>query len=129
MASITRGSVLRRIDTLFRQGTASSIPDSSLLERFLVRGDAEAFEALVLRHGPMVLNTCRAVLSDRDDAEDAFQATFIVLVKKAGTIRGKDVLGGWLHRVAVRVSLLANAEVTRRRMHERVAAESRDECL
>ncbi|MHC5540458.1 RNA polymerase sigma factor, partial [Singulisphaera rosea] len=110
MASIMRGSVLRRIDTLFRQGTAAGLPDTHLVERFITQGDTEAFEALVLRHGPMVLNTCRAVLSDINDAEDAFQATFLVLVKKAGSLRGRDALGGWLHRVAYRIAIVANAD-------------------
>ncbi len=67
----------------------------------------------------MVLSVCRAILRDPHDAEDAFQATFLVLVKKGGTIRGRDALGGWLHQVAHRVAIQANTAAARRRRLER----------
>ena len=82
-----------------------------------------AFEALVARHGPMVLSVCRGILRDPNDAEDAFQATFLILVKKAGTIRGRVVLGGWLYQVAHRVAIQANIAAARRRAHEREAGQ------
>ncbi len=82
-----------------------------------------AFEVLVGRHGPMVLSVCRAILRDQHDAEDAFQATFLVLVKKGATIRGRDALAGWLHQVAHRVATQANIAAARRRMLERQVGE------
>ena len=101
----------------------AGLSDAQLLERFLTQGDAGAFEALVGRHGPMVLSVCRGIFRDPHDAEDAFQATFLVLVKKGGTIRGRDALGGWLHQVAHRVAIQANAAAARRRTHERQVGE------
>ena len=89
MAIETLGAALRQINRLFAEGVVAGLSDAQLLERFLAHGDAGAFEALVARHGPMVLSVCRGILRDPNDAEDAFQATFLVLVKKAGTIRGR----------------------------------------
>src|SRR5262249_34154149 len=89
----------------------------------LAEGDAESFEALVARHGPMVLSVCRGVLRDPNDAEDAFQAVFLILVKKAGTIRGRQALAGWLYQVAHRVAMRANLAATWRRAHEREAGQ------
>ncbi len=71
------------------------------------------------RHGPMVLSVCRGILRDPGDAEDAFQATFLVMVRKAATIRGRQVLGGWLYQVAHRVAIQANKATARRRARER----------
>ncbi len=123
MAIETLGAALRQINRLFADGAVTGHSDAQLLDRFLGHRDAEAFEALVARHGPMVLSVCRGVLRDSRDVEDAFQATFLVLVKKAGTIRGRDALGGWLHQVAHRVAIQANAAAARRRTHERQAGE------
>src|SRR5262249_9888261 len=77
-----------------------------------------AFEALVRRHGSMVLQVCRRVLRDNHAAEDAFQATFIVLAQKAATIGRSDLLGGWLHGVALRIALRARSQANRRRARE-----------
>ena len=123
MAIETLGAALRQINRLFADGVVAGLSDAQLLERFLAHGDAGAFEALVGRHGPMVLSVCRAILRDPNDAEDAFQATFLVLVKKAGTIRGRDALAGWLHRVAHRVAIQANVAAARRRRLERQAGQ------
>ena len=112
------------IGRLFRTGTAAGLSDAQLLERFLQRHDeaAEAaFAALVERHGPMVLAVCRRVLNDPHDAQDAFQATFLVLVRKAGTIRERESIAHWLHGVARRVSAHARADSARRRAVERRA--------
>src|SRR6476619_964443 len=111
------GAALRQIKRLFADGVISGLPDAQLLERFIEQRDPGAFEALVARHGPMVLSVCCGILRDPNDAEDAFQATFLVMVKKAGSIRGSDTLGGWLHRVARRVAIQANAAAARRRGH------------
>src|SRR5262249_16352262 len=111
------------LNRLFVEGTLSGLPDDQLLDRFLALRDGAAFEALLARHGPMVLSVCRAVLRNPSDAEDAFQATFLILVKKAATLRGRANLGGWLHLVAYRVAIQANAAAARRRVQERRAGE------
>ena len=117
MAIGTRGSSLKHLRELFRGGTAVGLSDGELLRRYAASRDGPAFEALVARHGPMVVATCRAVLRDHHDVEDAFQATFLVLARKAASIRG-DALGGWLHRVAYRAAVRLNIEAKRRRRHE-----------
>ena len=99
---------------LFEAGGVLPQPERDLLERFVAARDERAFAALVRRHGPMVAGACRAVLADPADADDAFQATFLVLARRAGTLRDPDRLGPWLHGVARRVSLRARADATRR---------------
>jgi len=89
--------------------------DTELLGRFLHCGDETAFAALVERHGPLVLGVCRQVLGDTHEAEDAFQATFLILVRKARSIRAGASLAGWLHRVAYNVAVQAGAGRSRRR--------------
>src|SRR5262249_48231199 len=84
---------------------AAGVSDAELLERFRATRDAAAFELLVYRHGPMVWATCRRVLGDVHAAEDAFQATFLALARRAGSIRRNGSVPGWLHRVAVRAAL------------------------
>ncbi len=98
--------------------------DGGLLERYLTGDSAaaqEAFGALVEAHGPMVLGICRHILNEEHDAEDAFQATFLVLARKAGSIRNRRVLAGWLHEVAHRIAVKARVSVNRRRTLERQA--------
>ncbi len=85
--------------------------------------DAAAFEPLIARHGPMVLSVCRGILKDPNDAEDAFQATFLILVKKSASFRGQVSLGPWLYRVAHRVAIRANVAAARRRACERQAGQ------
>jgi RNA polymerase sigma factor (sigma-70 family) len=92
--------------------------DADLLDRFARLGDERAFAALVARHGPMVHNACRRILRDADEAQDAFQATFLILVRKSGAIRSPDALAGYLYGVACRVALKARSGVRR---HERLA--------
>lgn len=124
MASVQIGATfLRDIKRIFNEGTVAGQPDEQLLERFASVGDEAAFGALVARYGPMVLAVCRGVLRDKDDAEDAFQATFLVLVRRARSIHHGDALGAWLHRVAVRVAVEANKASARRRTEERKAIE------
>jgi RNA polymerase sigma factor (sigma-70 family) len=126
MATGGYGAALRQVRRLFEAGAVGGLTDRQLLERFRA-GDGEAaewaFAVLVERHGPMVLRVCRRTLRDTHDAQDAFQATFLVLVRKAGTLRAHDSLGPWLHAVARRVAACARAAEARRRAHERKAAE------
>ncbi len=126
MADVPMSIALQQIRRLFDEGTIAGLPDGQLLERFVARGDEAAFRGLVGRHGPMVLGTCRAILRDPNDVEDAFQATFLVLICKARSIRGGDALGTWLHRVAHRIAFQAGAEAARRRSLERRAGGLRD---
>ena len=118
--------VLKDLHTLFLVGTAGGLTDGQLLERFLnQRDDAgeAAFRALVERHAPMVLRICRDVLADLHEAEDASQATFIVLACKAGSIRKRDSIASWLFGVASRVAAQAKSRGARRRRHEARVAE------
>jgi RNA polymerase sigma factor (sigma-70 family) len=123
MASETLGTALHELKRLFAEGVATGLSDAQLLDRFLTERDGTAFEVLMERHGPMVLRVCRGVLRNPSDAEDAFQAVFLILVKKARALRGRENLGGWLHVVAYRVAIQANAAAARRRVQERKAGE------
>jgi len=116
------GSVADGVARLFGEGTLAGMSEGQLLDRFLARRDPVAFEALVATHGPMVLSVCRRVLRDDHAADDAFQATFLLLVRKADSIRGSDLLGPWLHRVAYRVSVRAGKAEARRRLRESPSA-------
>ncbi len=95
------------------------LSDSHLLERFVLRHSEGAFAVLVERHGPLVHGVCRRVLHDAHDAEDAFQATFLILAKKAHTIHKTQSLASWLYKVAYRIALRARADISRRRTQEK----------
>ena len=98
----------KEIDRLFEAGTLVGLTDRQLLEQYLGGEAAEAsFEALVERHGPMVRAVCRSMIGHRDEADDAFQATFLVLARRAGSIRRRDAVGSWLYGVACRVAARA----------------------
>jgi RNA polymerase sigma factor (sigma-70 family) len=120
------GAVLRQLNALYNIGVTRELTDGQLLERFST-GPSEAaelaFEALVQRHGAMVLRVCRAQLADSADIHDAFQATFLILVEKACKLWIRDSLGPWLHQVAFRTSSCARSAAARRRKHELRAAE------
>jgi RNA polymerase sigma factor (sigma-70 family) len=121
MPKKVEGSTVRSIQTLFSVGSVGGMTDGQLLEQFLCRRDegAEAaFTALVSLHGPMVWDLCRSILSDPHAAEDAFQATFLILARRAGSIRRPDAVGPWLHGVGRRVAVRARAAEARRRRHE-----------
>lgn len=94
--------------------------DGQLLDRFLAGHEEAAFEGLLRRHGPMVLGVCRRVLRDAHDAEDAFQATFLVLARKGDSVRPREAVGHWLYGVAYRTALRARGANTRRKVQERL---------
>src|SRR5262245_41202255 len=97
----------------------AAVSDAQLLERFAAARDEAAFEELARRHGPMVLGVCRRVLGDAHDAEDALQATFLILARKAAAAARCRSAGGWLHTVAYRVALRARARRAARSTRER----------
>jgi RNA polymerase sigma factor (sigma-70 family) len=114
-------SVLRHLCRAAIGTAEGGLSDARLLESFLTGRDEAAFTALVWRHGPMVLGVCRRVLRNAHDAEDAFQATFLVLARKAGSIRARELLAPWLYGVAYRTAMKARAMNARRRLKERAA--------
>jgi RNA polymerase sigma factor (sigma-70 family) len=111
-------AVLRHIRVLAAGPTDGVVTDGALLRAFLATGDQAVFEALVHRHGPMVLRVCRRALGHEQDAEDAFQATFLVLARKASSVRKRESLASWLHGVAYRMATHAKRAATRRHKHE-----------
>jgi RNA polymerase sigma factor (sigma-70 family) len=114
-------SVFREMRTLFHLGAVGSLGDGQLLEAFLSRRGEEAedaFAAVVERHGPMVLRVCRRILMDPNDADDAFQVTFLVLARKARSIARRERLANWLYGVAVRTAKEVRKSAARRRVRE-----------
>src|SRR5262245_40662183 len=107
---------LRRLVSL---GDAEGLTDRQLLERFAQAGDDASFAALVRRHGGLVMRVCQRVLRHQQDAEDAMQATFLVLAKKVGAVSWSESVAGWLHAVAVRVSANLRQNTMRRRVREK----------
>jgi RNA polymerase sigma factor (sigma-70 family) len=109
MASGQLNTVIRHLLRAVGPRPAGGLSDAQLLERFVRARDEAAFEVLVWRHGAMVLSVCRRLLRREHDAEDAFQATFLALVRKAASIGKREALGSWLYKVAYRVALRARA--------------------
>ncbi len=125
MAVKNSGNALLQLQTLFNEGAIGARSDGQLLERFATgRGEPRelAFAALVERHGPFVLRVCRSVLRDENAAEDAFQATFLALARKAASLWTQDSLAPWLHQAAYRAALHDRSAAIRRRSHEQAAA-------
>jgi RNA polymerase sigma factor (sigma-70 family) len=122
MADTEGGVFLRQVRKLVAAQTAGRLSDRQLLEQFLARQDESAFSALVQRHGPAVLSLCRSLLRHLQDAEDVFQATFLVLARKAGSIRKRESLGSWLYGVAHRLACKAKARAARHGARELAAA-------
>src|SRR6266545_3886144 len=117
MTTASLHAVARYVRHLSEQDTRA-LSDFQLLDRFTTHQDEAAFTELVRRHGPMVLGVCRRVLNNGHDAEDAFQAAFLVLVRKAASIRQHDAISGWLYRVAYRLALRARARRSRTEKRE-----------
>jgi RNA polymerase sigma factor (sigma-70 family) len=121
MAGESANQALRQIRTLYALGPVGGLSDGELIERFLGHDGADredAFAALVRRHGPMVLKVCRRMLTGSADADDAFQAVFLILARKAGAIRRTEALKSWLYGVAVRTAKEARRRSARRRARE-----------
>src|SRR5579884_1814407 len=114
MASGQLHTVLQHLRKLIGTSEACGVSDADLLGRFVSHRDEAAFELLVRRHERLVLNVCRRVLCHAQDAEDAFQATFLVLARKAASVGRREALAGWLYRVAYRVALKARLRAARR---------------
>jgi RNA polymerase sigma factor (sigma-70 family) len=115
-------TVLRQAEALAADAGPDAVPDAELLARFARLRDEPAFAALVRRHGPMVWAVCRHLLPNSADAEDAFQATFLALVRSAGKVRTGSAVGAWLHGVAVRAALKLKRSAARRKQREEKAA-------
>jgi RNA polymerase sigma factor (sigma-70 family) len=121
MATASLKSMNRMVGRLKRAallGEQKVQSDGRLLESFVAGRDEAAFEMLVKRHGPMVLGVCRRVIGNLHDAQDAFQAVFLVLARKAAAIVPRELVGNWLHGVAFRTALQARAKLCRRRARE-----------
>lgn len=112
-------NLVQRLRLTLAAGAAGGLSDAQLLERFVCEADQAAFEVLVWRHGPMVLGLCRRILRHEQDAEDAFQAVFLVLARKARAVVNRQALAGWLYRVAYRIAVEARQAATRRERAER----------
>jgi RNA polymerase sigma factor (sigma-70 family) len=119
MATEQAHPVLCHLRKLVGSPGLDALTDGQLLERFVAAREEEAFAALVRRHGPLVLGVCRRLLRGRADAEDAFQATFVVLFRRARSLDRRGSLAGWLYTVAYHVALRARAAAARRRLQER----------
>jgi RNA polymerase sigma factor (sigma-70 family) len=119
MATSQLGRFLQRVRRAGRVRDGGGLTDGQLLGRFLQEHDEAAFEVLVRRHGPMVLGVCRRVLHDPHDAEDAFQATFLVLVRRAASLVRPELVGNFLYGVAYRTALEARTKAARRRAKEK----------
>jgi RNA polymerase sigma-70 factor (ECF subfamily) len=126
MATGRANGVIQHLHRVALGHDGAGLSDGQLLERFLDGRDEAAFAALVRRHGPMVWGVCRRVLGHEQDAEDAFQAAFLVLARKAGSIAARELLAGWLYGVACNTARKARAVADRRRARERQVA-ARDE--
>jgi len=119
MANAHLDNVLYHLRKLAGGRPEEAWTDGQLLEHFLSKRDEAAFTTLVERHGPLVLGVCRRVLANDADAADAFQATFLVLARKAASIRKRESVGSWLYGVAYRLAHRAKVAAARRRVHER----------
>src|SRR5207244_10108115 len=116
---MTTNGLRKTLDRLRQVLTADDLSDEQLLKRFVGERDESAFATLVRRHGPMVLGVCRRILGNPHDSDDAFQAAFFVLARKARSVSNRQAVGTWLYTVAYRIALEAKGASARRRQRER----------
>src|SRR5262249_6810201 len=118
MATGQLSKFLTHLRSVMVKQDAMELSDVALLRRYVQQRDDAAFELLVRKHGPLVLGVCRRILRNPHDAEDAFQATWLVLVRKAATLRSPGMVGNWLYGVAYRTALEAKRLTAKRRNKE-----------
>ena len=123
MENSGRHAAIQELGTLLTDGAIGTLSDGQLLDRFVERRESSTFEAIVQRYGPLVWGVCRHVLRDHHDAEDAFQATFLVLARKAASVMPREKLGNWLYGVAVQTAMKARSTREKRRVRERQVRE------
>jgi RNA polymerase sigma factor (sigma-70 family) len=123
---IQMNEIVRHLRSAVLRQDGAGMTDGQLVQRFIEYRDETAVEALVRRHGLMVWGVCRRVLGNHHDAEDAFQATFLVLVRKAGSVRQREMLGNWLYGVAHQTALKARSMRAKRRTREAQVADMPD---
>src|SRR5213080_5013073 len=126
MAAEQLSQVVRHLRSMVAHQEAAGIGDADLLRRYVQERDEAAFETLMRRHGPMVLGVCRRLLGNPHDAEDAFQVTFLVLVRKASALQSPGTVGNWLYGVAHRTALEARKASAKRRAKEAKAISRTD---
>src|SRR5262245_41470361 len=119
---MSKATLIQLLDRVI--GARDGELDSSFLSRFLAQRDEDAFAALVHRHGPLVYGTCLRILGNRDESDDAFQAVFFVLARRAHTLKRDRSIGPWLHGVALRVAKKLRGQIVQRRLREMAAARS-----
>jgi RNA polymerase sigma factor (sigma-70 family) len=118
MSSVQTNTLLRHVRKIAANHHGGEMPDRELLELFLARHDEKAYTALLRRHGPMVMAVCRSIVGDWHLAEDAFQATFLLLAKKALSIRKREAVGSWLHGVARHVAMKARSTAAKHKVSD-----------
>ena len=118
MSSRAMRNALDWVRLTLRESDAAALSDAQLLEAFLEARDEAAFAAIVRRHGPMVLGVCKRFLKNHHDAEDAFQAVFLVFMKRANSIRPKSYLANWLYGVAFKTACKTRAYLGKKRLRE-----------
>jgi RNA polymerase sigma factor (sigma-70 family) len=126
MSDAANGPILSYLRRIGGRPGDQGVTDRELLGRFVARRDEAAFELLLWRYGPMVRHVCLGVTRDHHEAEDAFQATFLVLARKARSVRRREALGSWLYRVAYRIALRARYQALRRAVHEKHGLDLRE---
>src|SRR5262245_36562975 len=124
MSAVRHEPVLRFIRKLAVREHIAQLPDGDLLHQYITARDDEAFAALVRRHGPMVLRLCLQILDNVQDAEDAFQATFLILSRKASSVKKRQSVGSWLFGVAHHAATDLKRKRARRRSHETQARQA-----